>query len=538
MAGPAGGSSSSGGSSAAPNPFGGMDPGQLAQGVPYTTRSGRLTHTQYDRTVSDLLYLDVAVSNEFEADPVFAGYDNSIENLAVAGRLGRDYRRAAEQLAARAVGDATAYKRLAPCASTPTTCGAEFVQAFGRRAYRRPLTAQEQTTYAQLHVAGATLVASGDAFKDGVQVVIEAMLQSPKFLYRNELTQDQQPDGFLKLGGDEVAQRLSYMAWNTMPDEALFEAAASGKLNDPAGVAQELTRLWSDPRARQPVADFHQQWLQTDRYFDLSRDPTQFPKFSSALGPLLQQEATAFIDHVVFDLRRGFPTLMGAPFSFVNAQLAPLYGLSGAFGPELQKAELDPATRKGLLTQLGFLASHSYPGETSPIHRGVFVYRRILCKTVPDPVGIDTSQGKVENPRTTREAVQIQTSQTGCVNCHQLFNPLGFAFEHFDAVGQVRRMDRSNPVDTTGQTMAIDGETVTFQSASELIAAIGTSNDARRCYSDNLLRYALGRETTPADAQTIDAVSAALASDSYTAGDMLSELSQSKPFRFRAPNQD
>jgi hypothetical protein len=536
--GSAGGSAGSGGSSAAPNPFGGMDPGQLADGVPYTTRVGRLTHTQYDKTVSDLLSLDVAVSSEFEADPVFAGYDNSIENLAVAGRLGRDYRRAAEELAARAVSDATAYQRIAPCSATPTTCVTDFIQTFGRRAYRRPLTAEEQASYAQLHTAGAALVSSGDAFKDGVQVVIEAMLQSPKFLYRTELTQDQQPDGFLKLSGYEIAQRLSYMAWNTMPDEALLEAAANGKLDDPAGLAQELTRLWSDARARQPVTDFHEQWLQTDRYFDLTRDTAQFPAFSSDLGPLLQQETTAFINHVVFDLQRGFPTLFSAPFSFVNADLAPLYGLSGAFGAELQKVELDPALRKGLLTQLGFLASHSYPGETSPIHRGVFIYRRILCKTVPDPVGIDTSQGKVENPRTTREAVEIQTSQMGCVNCHQLFNPLGFAFEHFDAVGQVRSTDRGNPVNTTGQTMAIDGTTVSFQSASELITAISASNDARRCYTDNWLRYALGRETTPADAKTIDSVSAAMVADTYTARDALTELSQSKPFRFRAPNQD
>ena len=538
VGGPGGdGNPGAGGGSGGTNPFGMTDPGELEDGVPFGTRVARLTHAQYDNTTSDLLYLTATKSAEFQADPVFNGYDNSVEDLRVTDRLGRDYRRAAEELAEQAVSDATAYSRFMPCTTTDAACKAQFIGEFGLRAQRRPLTSAEATIYAGLFDKGADLVASGDAFKDGVRVVIEAMLQSPKFLYRAELTQDQQADGFLKLDGYEIAQRLSYMAWNTMPDDALFDAAESGSLNEAAGLATAAARLLADERAKRPVADFHGQWLQLRDYLDLSRDPETFPDFSADLGPIMQQETQAFIEEVVFTQKKGFETLMTAPFSFVNDRLAALYGVSGSFGSQLVKTDLDVTQRKGLLTQIGFLAAHSYPNETSPIHRGVFIYRRILCQPVPDPVGIDTTMGAVQNPRTTREGVETQTGQTGCVHCHQLFNPFGFAFEQFDAVGKHRTLDRDNPVDTTG-TATLDGQSVSFESSTDLIDAIATSDYARSCYTDNWLRYAFGRAIAKSDAKTIDQIATAMQSDDYTVANMLRDVTQSKAFRFRAPNND
>lgn len=504
-------------------------------GAPYVTRIGRLTHTQYDTTVRDLLFLDAEPSSAFQPDPVFGGYDNSAESLAVADRLGRDYRRAAEELAERAVNDPSAYAKLVTC--TPSTqCSASFVREFGRRAYRRPLASAEQALFIDLHAQGAELVGSGDAFKDGVRVVIEAMLQSPKFLYRAELTREPASQGLLALGDFEVAQRLSYTLWNTMPDDALLAAAERGSLGQEGAIADEAARLLDDVRAEGPVANFHHQWLQLARYEDLLRSPELYPNFAADLP--MQEETLAFVRHVVFDLQRGYRTLMTAPFSFVDARLAKLYGLTGNFGTQLTKADLDPEVRGGILTQIGFLASHAYPNETSPIHRGVFVHRRLLCNDIPDPPpGTDTSEGAVENPRTTREGVAQQTSASACRGCHDLINPPGFAFESFDAAGQVRSTDRGQPVDTTGE-IQLDGSSVSFSNAKELTEAIAASRTGRLCYARNLLRYAYGRREVASDQALLDEIADRMADDAYGVKAALLTLTSTPSFRLRAPNQD
>lgn len=280
-----GGSSTDGGST---NGSGGapVNPGTVEDGVPFSTRITRLTHLQYDNTVSDLLYLDVRPSLEFQPDPIFGGYDNSAEDLTVADRLGRDYRRAAEDLAALLVADDDAYQRVMPCDTAETACAEQFVSEFGTRAYRRPLSDAEQALYVDLFMRGPELIASGDDARDGVQVVVEAMLQSPKFLYRPELTQDQQSDGYFKLDSFEIAQRLSYMLWNTMPDDELFDAAADDSLSTQEGLLAQAERLLDDPRAEGPVADFHFQWLKLGHYADLTRSEQDYPNFSPDGGNL------------------------------------------------------------------------------------------------------------------------------------------------------------------------------------------------------------------------------------------------------------
>src|SRR5690606_24278247 len=193
----------------------------------------------------------------------------------------------------------------------------------------------------------------------------------------------------------EVAQRLSYMLWNTMPDETLFQAAADDALSTAEAIEAQAERLLQDPRAQGPIADFHFQWLELARFADLSRSQEDYPAFSADLP--MEQETLAFVQHIAFDLEQGYQSLMTAPFTFVNADLARLYGVEGDFGDQLEKVELDPELRGGLLTQIGFLASHAYPNETSPIHRGVFINRQILCNDIPDPpANLDTSEGAVE----------------------------------------------------------------------------------------------------------------------------------------------
>src|SRR5690606_35276614 len=181
---------------------------------------------------------------------------------------------------------------------------------------------------------------------------------------------------------------------------------------------------------------------------------------------------------------------------------------------------------------------HAYPNETSPIHRGVFINRQILCNDIPDPpANLDTSEGAVENPRTTREAVEQQTSGTACVNCHEVINPPGFAFEHFDAVGQCRESDRGNPIDTSG-TLVLDGEMVSFDSSRDLTRLISTSEAGRTCFATNLLRYAFARSEAASDQPTIEVLAESMASDQYGVKQALLALTRARAFSLRAPNRD
>ncbi len=499
------------------------------------TRIARLTHHQYDNSVADLLYLsDVAPSAAFLPDPTFGGYNNGKNTLQVANRLGRDYRRAAESLAQQVVSSDEAMAQLVPCSQDAANCEVEFIQDFGLRAFRRPLTDSEVTRYHELFRQGSALVATGNAFADGVRVVVEAMLQSPKFLYRAELSDDSNAP--IALNGYELAQRLSYALWNTTPDASLLQAARAGTLGDASELKRAAARMLDNAQAHDPVRDFHSQWLRLSRTHDLQRDELSFPLFDSHLP--LEEETLAFVEHVVFDLEAGYDTLMTGSFSFLNEDLARLYGVEGVSGQELRKVDLDSGTRRGLLTQLGFLASNAYPSDTSPIHRGVFIHRQLLCNDIPDPPpGLNISASEVDNPRTTREAVEQQTSGEACSACHSLINPPGFAFEGYDAAGQLRETDRGNPINTRG-SFVLDGEVVEFEGALDLIDAIADSQQARRCLATNLLRYTLGRDERSTDAPLLTSLADSMKDNNFGIKAALLSLVQSQTFLTRPANED
>jgi hypothetical protein len=289
--------------------------------------------------------------------------------------------------------------------------------------------------------------------------------------------------------------------------------------------------------AHQVVEAFHEQWLDLDRYRDLTKSATLFPEFSQDLGGPLQQEALSFIDYVVFDREEGLHSLLRAPYTFVNRDLAPLYGLSGTFGDSFERADLDASRRGGFLTQIGFLASHAYSTGTSPIHRGVFMLRRILCYPLPDPPpGVDFTLPPIQGDiKTTRQQITAKTAPDQCDSCHGVINPIGFGFEHYDAIGKWRDIENGETIDSSG-SVELDGEIRSFQNATELLDAVADSGDARSCYAKNWLRYAYGREDRPSDAATLASVADLMADPSFSVKDLLLALTQTKAFRLRAPN--
>ncbi|WP_437632807.1 DUF1592 domain-containing protein [Sorangium sp. So ce854] len=522
------------------------DPGTDVQCTPGAAAPGpmprltRLTHAQYDNTIRDLFGKDMKASASFLADPAFEGFNNNARALTVSDRLARDYRRAAEAIAEDAVVDQAVLDSILPCApeGDGAACARQFIQQLGKRVYRRPLAAEQVEAYVAAFARGNGLFESGTPFEQGVRHVIEVMLQSPHFLYRVELSEELDGERIIPLDGHEVATRLSYLLWNSLPDDALLEAAEGGALGTPGGIEAEARRMLADPRAASVLTDFHDQWLQVSRYDDLMKDPALYPDFDAGVSSAMKAETRRFIQHVVLEMEADYEALMTAPIGFVNDRLAPIYGIEGSFTSELVETPLDPGVRAGLLTQAGFLSSHAFFNKTSPIHRGVFIQRQILCADLPDPpANIDTELPPLRGEiRTTRDQVEAHTSPEACDFCHSKINPPGFAFEHFDAVGRLRADEGGEPIDASG-VMTVGETELRFDGAIDLVTQLAQSPVAERCYLTNWYRYGNARQLSPEDACTIEELDAKLVQSGYNIKELLVALTQTKTFRYRAAEE-
>lgn len=518
-------------------PGGAVEPGSDCRLTAPKTSLVRLTHTQYDNTIHELLGLTAdQPSRSFTPDPSFGGFDNDAEKMVIADRLGRDYRRAAEELATKVINTPAARETVLPCTATTDACAQQFISYFGRRAFRRPLTPAEETAYFALFKKGPLLVdGAPDAFLAGVSLTVEAMLQSPDFLYRVEvdLERGAAPETD-QLTQYEVASRLSYLLWNTMPDQALLDAAERGALSTAEELRAQATRMLEDPRAEQTVDDFHHQWLDLARYSTINRDSALFPNFSAAVPAMMEEETVRFVRSIILTERAPFASLYTANHTFVNRELANIYGLSGTFGSTFQRVTLDFTQRKGLLTQPGLLASHSYSRTDSPIHRGVFVVRRVLGTLQADPPpGIDFTLPPLEGTvRTTRDQVTLKTSSRDCAGCHTSINAPGFGFGNYDALGQWRTQENGVDVDTSGE-LILAGARQPFTTPMQMIDLIATSQEARNSYARNWFRYASQRKEALGDSCEVEQLSAGLASSDRPARELLIELALLPSFRNR-----
>jgi hypothetical protein len=503
-----------------------------SNGVTLTTRLARLTHAQYRNTIRDLFGITDDASAELAPDALngFA-YDTSVD-LRVDARLGPQYRVQAETLAARVASDDALFSRVVGCTTTDSACADSFISSFGQRAFRRPLLSAEATRFRTLFDQGAMLVASGNDFRDGVRLVVEAVLQSPQFLYRTEVSNQVGSDGLIALDSWEVASRLSYILWDTMPDQPLFDLAGTNGLATAEAVRTQAARLLDDDRAIPKAVSFHAQTFAFDRYSRITPDEETYPLAPDDMATRVRDATERFIEEI-FTTNGGIAELLTAPYAFADEELAPLYGEDVSGG--LQRLDFTDGSRKGLLMQLGFLASNAYSVKTDPIHRGLFVLRNVLCRVIPDPPPGASMQEPPETdmpPRNTREEITLLTSPPDCVGCHSEINPPGFAFEAFDAVGMVRTEENDVPVDTTGE-IPIDGRVATFQNAGELVELLAQSPEAMSCYAGNWIQFAFGRRLSTEDAASQRALSMA----PVPARQILADIAASPAFVKRLPNE-
>jgi hypothetical protein len=490
----------------------------------------RLTRSQYNHTVRDLLGITSDPAAQLAPDEkVGAFYSNS--TAPVSELLAEQYMRAAEQLAEVAISDLGS---LLPCdpSSDPAACGENFVDDFGLRAFRRPLTASERAGLVGLFELGHADV----DFAEGIRLVVQAALQSPQFLYHLELGLP--PTG----GGDvvaldhyEVASRLSYFLWDTMPDDELLQAASAGELDNPDAVRAHAERMLDDPRAADAIASFHQQWLHLDGLAGLEKNGEIYPEFDPELRDAMSRETTRFADWVIRADDARLETLLTASYSFLDGPLFALYGITppDEHDPTLP-VELDPQQRAGILTHAGVLATHAHADQSSPVHRGMLVREYILCTPLaPPPPEVDVVPPPLDPDVTTRERFEQHRADPACAGCHNLIDPLGFGFEHYDGVGAYRTLDVGKPVDASGEvvgTIDINGE---FDGAVELAHLLASSEQVRSCVAQQWFSFGLGRQPAEGDSCSFDTVSEVFAESDYDIRELLLALVATDSFRHR-----
>lgn len=472
------------------------------------TELRRLTHSQFNNTVRDLLGDQTSPANLFPPEDFVNGFRNQSQAQSLSPLLIENYSAAAEKLARNAFRGGDTHS-LIPCKPS-AACRTRFVREFGLKAFRRPLETEEQKRY-------EALMTREPDFTKGAQLVVEAMLQSSSFLFRLDETSE------AKWKPYATASRLSYALWDSMPDAELLRQAAQGELATTQGVEKAARRMLDHTRARQALNEFVSQWMRFDRILTASKDRRKFPLFTRETAVAMTQEASLFIGDLVWN-DRNFMDLFTADYGFVNAELASIYKVSTP-AKEFDKVPFPAGSeRAGLLGQALFLALTAKPDDSSPTARGLFVREQFLCQHVPEPpAGVNTNLPPVTEakPQTNRDRMSEHATNPSCATCHKLIDPIGFGLERFDAVGAKRdkftlqfgaprgegSARRAPPktmdldIDATGYVAGINGSE--FSSPSQLGGVLAKSELCQECLAKQYFRYTAGRMETPADRPVI-----------------------------------
>jgi hypothetical protein len=506
----------------------------------------RLTNSQYNNTIRDLLKDTSNPASDFPPEDFVNGFKDQYEALNVTPLLAEAYSNAAERLAANAFlrGD---FHGLIPCKPTSqddAACRARFVKTFGRRAFRRPLEPEEVARY-------INVFRSEKSFLKGAQTVIEAMLQSSDFIF----WLDQTPNP--KWKPYATASFLSYSLWNTMPDDALLDAAARGELDTTAGIEQLTRKMLADPRAKDGLDSFVSEWLRFDRVLGAARERRVYPLFNADLAASMTEEARRFVGDLVWN-DRNFMQIYTANWGFPDSSLAAVYKVPPP--PHDWDRVTFPADseRAGLLGQALFLTLTSKPDETTPTGRGLFVREQFLCQEVPPPPPtVDTNLPPFDEskPLNNRQRMSAHATNPVCGSCHNLIDPIGFGLEKYDAIGERREQQKllffpaghgvaarhAKPkevlldVNTTARVAGIANSE--FTSARQLGELLARTPQCQECIVKQVFRYMAGRSITPADRPAVNrAVEAFRKSDFNFKSILVSLAKQEIPSEGRSLN--
>jgi hypothetical protein len=492
----------------------------------------RLTNVEYDNTVRDLLGSDISALPEQPSDAVLEGsFENDALSLGPSDvRIAR-YETAAMTIGEHAVNSAAARDRVLPCATSDADCGQQFVESFGKRAFRRPLTGEEIDRWLGFFESQRASI----DFDGAVQLTVAAMVQTPQFLYRLESEGSEANADQLELTQHELASRLSYFLWETMPDDELFAAADAGDLATSQELESQARRLLADDRARNAVRNFHRQWLYLDRVLNEDKVPEQFPMWSAQARESAKEETLRFIESTFFD-GGTVDDLFTSNVAYVDGVMAELYDIPAPSEPWSQ-VELDPGERAGLLSRVAFLAANAHEANGSPPLRGVFVMERLLCEPRPSPpANVDTSTPTADpdrGPMTNRDLFEERVAPSTCQGCHVRIDGFGYGFENYDAAGRFRMNDNGLPVDASGFANGI-GNDAEYDGAVELQTLLGQSDVVRDCVANQWFTYVNGRPIEPADTCQLEALQAAFSESGGNLVEFLVSIVTRPEFRLRS----
>lgn len=516
-----GGASGSGGSSSA---------AACVPGVPATSQVPRMKASAYDAVVRDLLGLTALASanNRAPSSLLAPDSDGVLTDIAWNG-----YLTAAEKVAAEVMAGSNKSKFI-NCDPSSTTCLTTTIKSFGRKAFRRPVTDAEVTSLLRLN----SLTPKGTP-AEVAEAILFAFLASPSFITLPELAQDKEGSS-LKLSSYEVATRLSFLLWGSVPDDQLNSAADAGQLATKEQISAQAQRMLKSDKAKAVVASFHRFYagIEPGSHWvnNAEHDPAKYPSYSSAAYAAAMAELDAFFQDVV--LGGGtFQDLFLSKAGFVTKDTAALYGLNPAsYGTQPTRVDLDGSQRPGFLTRLAFLSTFSKYDVTSPILRGAFISGRVIGINPgnPDPAALKMTPPP-GNYTTQRQAIEALTKNEPCFSCHfRTINPPGFVFERYNSVGIWQDKDLlGGAIDSTADVRLTPTDTKTISSPLELMNAIAGLAEAKRLYAQQWVAFASGRTANPTDDCVVNDLSNNLAQSSYPIANLLADYTRADSFRLR-----
>jgi hypothetical protein len=495
----------------------------------------RLNNLEYDNTVRDLLGVSSTPANTFIADEKALGFDNIAEAFGMTESQYEQYFNAADALVETAFADATLKSRIVVCqpaSASDASCTERIIREFGARAWRRPL---DDADVESLEQVAADALELGESFDGSIAQVVKATLSSVPFLYRLEL--DPAPDATepRPLDAYELASRLSYLVWSTMPDQALFEAAESGELVQESVLKAQLERMLESERSEAFVNSFGGQWLGLRDLGSHQVDADVFPEWNDGLRDAMIEEGLFFFSEL---LSGDVPMtdFFTADFNYVNGELAELYGIDGVTGDEPIRVTHTTDARRGFLGLAAFLTRSSFSYRTAPTLRGKWILENLLCDEIaPPPADVPELDDETEpgvDPQTlnVRDRLAQHRENPTCATCHVLLDPMGLGLESFDAIGRYRQQYAGgDEVDATGTLPT--GET--FDGLEELSSILAQDDRVLECTTEKLMTYALSRELGATDRMYVETITTRFEQDGASLRSLLEHIVLSEPFRNR-----
>lgn len=511
---------------------------ESCEAIPSTPQQRFLTNRQYDRTIGDLLGVWTLADGNPPSSLLGPDHPGEIDAITWAA-----YQRAADQIAQQVVNTPELLSGYVTCNIDSTACLQQTVIEFGRRAFRRPLTNDEVHDLSVVIERGVEITENGTP-TEIAEVLLYTFLVSPSFLLRSEMGDETDERGHYLLSDHEVAQRLSYALWGTMPDAELFATADRARLHTEDDIRAQALRMLQDDKARPQAKLFHAVYVGAEGspfWSDLIKDAELFPDFPTSTS-VFRDETELFFEHVMFEQDGEFEDLFTSSVAFVNEHTAPLYGFSQQdFGADFELVDLDAEARPGFLTRVGFLAANAFPSRTWPSRRGAEILRHVIGMNVGQDSVVETSW--IDDPEldTVRKQVDAITNTSSCESCHAIVNPLGFVLEAFDAVGRAQTHEARTgaPIDTRAEVTfgGPDVEAIWVENPYQLMVALAQSPTVSRTYARSWSNFVHERQPGEPDYCVANELGVKLTAGGYTIREMLTDIVASESFYKRVPRE-